>query len=781
MKILKKEMIGLFLIVLGLLFSISIIGYDYTEQPGGLSKPPESLLGYFGVYVGYYCHIFGLGYLSLILPLTLLIGGYTFFSSKSFKEYYKFLTYCLSLCIWLSIFFSVLKIEYLSGLIGYSLSLFLVEIFGSLGRVLIMALLAMFFVILVFKVSIYEKISLFKDFISKKIQIIFNKIKNFFKGVKEKFLKIKNKYSSQTDYDDSNEKNSENIIQTNSLEITKNEKISIDESQEVQILNNESELDEINDLDNNNIDEDIRTEEKNIEENSDDNNDNLVIDEEMYIEEGDLDEKINEENKYLNYKLPELKFLDEPLDIITHNEDILKEKGDQLSYALNSFGVSGKIVRISPGPVITLFEIEPAEGVRVNKFTNLSEDLSRIMGGKRVRIIAPIPGSRSVGIELPNDSPSIVYLKSILNSKKYVENKSKLKIALGKTTTGDAFFFELNKMPHLLVAGATGAGKSVCINTIIISILYNAKPDEVKFILMDPKKVELTTYKSLVGYHLITAKNLDEYVMTTSENSVSILNSAINEMERRFQVFSDVRVRNLDEYNTKRNRDSSLENIPHVVVIIDELADLMMTSGRAIEEPITRLAQKARAVGMHLIVATQRPSVDVITGLIKSNFPARISFQVSSKIDSRTIIDQMGAEKLLGRGDMLFLLPGSASPIRVHNAYVTLDEIEQIMNHISCQPKPDEVKLPEIKKIESSNEFDISENQDELLKDAAILVVDAQQASVSLLQRKFRIGYSRAGRIVDELESLGIVSGYSGSKAREVLVDHAYINEIFGD
>ncbi|MBI72979.1 MAG: cell division protein FtsK [Candidatus Marinimicrobia bacterium] len=792
MKILKKEMIGLFLMVLGLLISLSIIGYDYTEQPGGFTNPPESWLGHFGVFVGYPCHM-ALGYLSLILPLTLLIAGYTFFSSKSFKEYYKFLTYCFSLCIWLSIFFSILKIEYLSGiyddanqtgltnLIGYNLSVFLVDIFGYLGRVLIMTLLAMYFVILVFKVSIYEKISFFKDLISKKIQIIFNKIKNFFKGVKEKFLKIKNKYSSQTDYDDSNEKNSENIIQTNSLEITKNEKISLDESQEVQILNNELDLDQINDLDDNNIDEDIKAEEKNIEEKSDHNNDHLVIDEEMYIEEGDLDEKINEENKYLNYKLPELKFLDEPLDIITHNEDILKEKGEQLSYALNSFGVSGKIVRISPGPVITLFEIEPAEGVRVNKFTNLSEDLSRIMGGKRVRIIAPIPGSRSVGIELPNDSPSIVYLKSILNSKKYVENKSKLKIALGKTTTGDAFFFELNKMPHLLVAGATGAGKSVCINTIIISILYNAKPDEVKFILMDPKKVELTTYKSLVGYHLITAKNLDEYVMTTSENSVSILNSAINEMERRFQVFSDVRVRNLDEYNTKRNRDSSLENIPHVIVIIDELADLMMTSGRAIEEPITRLAQKARAVGMHLIVATQRPSVDVITGLIKSNFPARISFQVSSKIDSRTIIDQMGAEKLLGRGDMLFLLPGSASPIRVHNAYVTLDEIEQIMNHISSQPKPDEVKLPEIKKMESSNEFDISDNQDELLKDAAVLVVDVQQASVSLLQRKFRIGYSRAGRIVDELESLGIVSGYSGSKAREVLVDHTYINEIFGD
>jgi S-DNA-T family DNA segregation ATPase FtsK/SpoIIIE len=404
------------------------------------------------------------------------------------------------------------------------------------------------------------------------------------------------------------------------------------------------------------------------------------------------------------------------------------------------------------------------------------------MGGKRVRIIAPIPGSKSVGVELPNETPSIVYLKSIINSKKYLENSSKLKIALGKTTTGDAFFFELNKMPHLLVAGATGSGKSVCINTIIISILYNAKPDEVKFILMDPKKVELTAYKSLVGYHLITAHKLDEYVMTTAENSVSILNSAITEMERRFQIFSDVRVRNIQEYNIKKNGDSSLENIPYVIVIIDELSDLMMTSGRAIEEPITRLAQKARAVGVHLIVATQRPSVDVITGLIKANFPARMSFQVSSKIDSRTIIDQMGAEKLLGRGDMLFLLPGTASPIRVHNAYVSLEEIEKVLAHIASQPKPSEIKLPEIPKVEGINDhFDVSGEQDELLKDAAILIVDAQQASVSLLQRRFRIGYNRAARLVDELEALGIITGPSGSKAREVLVDHAYINEIFGD
>jgi S-DNA-T family DNA segregation ATPase FtsK/SpoIIIE len=311
--------------------------------------------------------------------------------------------------------------------------------------------------------------------------------------------------------------------------------------------------------------------------------------------------------------------------------------------------------------------------------------------------------------------------------------------------------------------------------------LYKARPDEVKFILIDPKKLELATYKSLVGYHLITAPNLDEYVMTTAENAVGILDSAITEMERRFQVFADARVRNIAEYHARQKQNSELENIPYIVVLIDELADLMMTSGRAVEEPITRLAQKARAVGIHLVVATQRPSVDVITGLIKSNFPARISFQVSSKIDSRTIIDQMGAEQLLGRGDMLFLLPGSAAPIRLHNALIELDEIEKIMEHITSQPKPDEVMLPETKEKKVDSDFSVDEDTDELLQDAAKMVIENQQASVSMLQRKFRIGYSRAGRLIDELEALGIVSGYSGSKARDVLVELSYLETVFGD
>ena len=767
MKILKKEMLGLFLLVFSLLIFISILGYDITEQPSGLGSPPNSALGYFGVYVGF-IHHFILGYCSLSIPIILSIVGYSLFSNQIIKKYNSIILYIFLISIWISVILHCFGYNYLSGNIGYLIALLLKDIFGSFGRWAVILLVSIFLIIMILKISVYKKISVMKKFFLTYSNVILQKLNFFSNNFINRLNRIRN---NKTDINVQDEK--EIIINVIDDEFLNDEKIKSE---------NEFMTDENSNFDNDPKDivtKDFEDDESDGNLDSEEGLNDIVIEEEANIVEGDLDKKNREENKYLNYKLPDSTFLNDSIDIVNHSQDSLKEKADQLSYALNSFGVSGNIVKISPGPVITLFEIEPAEGVRVNKFTNLSEDLSRIMGGKRVRIIAPIPGSRSVGMELPNDSPSIVYLKSIINSKKYIDNSSKLKIALGKTTTGDAFFFELNKMPHLLVAGATGAGKSVCINTIIISILYNAKPDEVKFILLDPKKVELTTYKSLVEYHLITAEKLDEYVMTTSENSVSILNSAINEMERRFQVFSDVRVRNLDEYNKKKKNDSSLENIPYIVVIIDELADLMMTSGRAIEEPITRLAQKARAVGMHLIVATQRPSVDVITGLIKSNFPARISFQVSSKIDSRTIIDQMGAEKLLGRGDMLFLAPGSASPIRLHNAFVTLEEIEKIMDHITSQPKPQEIKLPEIKKMESDNDFSISDNQDELLKDAAILVVDAQQASVSLLQRKFRIGYSRAGRIVDELESLGIISGYSGSKAREVLVDHTYINEIF--
>ncbi len=762
----RKEVFGLLLIVFAIVSLISLLGHDFTEQPFGLShdKKISNPLGIIGVWISD-VHFFILGYISIIFPFIFSIIGYVLFVNKDIQKYKKSIIYILIIGIYMSLLMGyIYKLSgnavfsnYLMGYIGHSLYIYVLHHLGIWGTPIFLLISLIVLLTGLFEISIYD---------------LFNKV---YFGIKAVLLLIKKIFITIKDKVTSFIKNRKEVTNIKIQDFTENkEKEDLEDDQkEIEQIIESSPHKEEEDIEENHI------EIKEVE--NSDNSLNLEIEDEQEIEEGDLNKDQKKNSKYFQYKLPILEYLNEPIEIIEHNEEELREKGKQLKYALTTFGVDGEVVKVSPGPVISLFEVEPAEGVRVNKFVNLSDDLARVMKAKRIRIIAPIPGSRSVGIELPNEKISIVYLRSILNSQKYISNESKLTIALGKTTSGDAYIFDLCKMPHLLVAGATGSGKSVCINTIIISILYKAKPDEVKFILMDPKKLELSTYKSLVGYHLITAPNLDEYVMTTAENSVAILDSAISEMERRFQVFSDVRVRNIAEYHSKQKDDETMEKVPYIVVLIDELADLMMTSGKAIEDPITRLAQKARAVGIHLVLATQRPSVDVITGLIKSNFPSRISFQVSSKVDSRTILDQMGAEKLLGKGDMLFLLPGSASPIRLHNAFVELDEIEKIMNHISSQPKPDEIKLPEVVKKQKENEFNLDGNQDELLRDAAELVINHQQASVSLLQRKFRIGYSRAGRLIDELESLGIVSDYSGSKARDVLVDYSYLKEVFGD
>ena len=769
----QKEIIGLLVIIFSIVSAISILTYSPIDHPSGLDRSLSSF-SFIGLWIGFLFYNL-LGYPSIALSIISLLFGFILFTDFKTKVRFTHISYILIISLYFSVFMAFIadisnNIEishFFSGFFGSLLIEALKKIVGIPGVIILL-----FFVLILIITNIF-KISIYNLFLT-----IFNYTKLFFYFLYSTLLKINNgflKLIKKRKIEDEQIINDNPDLDINPLDGSDSLVSEVIEEQDV-----ESNIIE-NDEDSN--DSLIENNEEVIEENDDvGNDDEIVVEEESYIEEGNLDSEQKTISDYFKYKLPTLEYLKDPIEIAKQNDDELRAKGEQLKYALTTFGVDGEIVKISPGPIISLFEVEPAVGVRVNKFINLSDDLARIMKAQRVRIIAPIPGSKSVGIELPNDNISTVYMKSILNSNKFINSESKLSIALGKTTTGDAYVFDLCKMPHLLVAGATGAGKSVCINTIILSILYKSKPDEVKFILIDPKKLELSTYKSLVGYHLITSPNLNEYVMTTAENSVAILNSAIIEMERRFQVFSDARVRNIDEYHIKQSKNDSLEKIPYIVVLIDELADLMMTSGRSVEEPITRLAQKARAVGIHLVVATQRPSVDVITGLIKSNFPSRISFQVSSKIDSRTIIDQMGAEKLLGRGDMLFLLPGSASPLRLHNAFVTLDEIEQVMDHISSQPKPDEIKLPEYEIKKANADVDIDQDDhDEYLKDAAKLVFEYQQASVSLLQRKFRIGYSRAGRLVDELESLGIISSYNGSKAREVLVDQAYIDEIFGE
>ena len=733
----NNEILAILLGALSLFIFVSIIEFQSIYEPNFLFNLFNSdtldinlpFTGILGASISALLVKYFLGYGSLAICTVLFMYSYLIFTQKDFKnkKYIVLSLYQMSAGLWFSVFLTWYGgASNEAGIMGFILNHFLNDFIKN-------------FIYILLPISLLILIRGFIDF------SIYESIKKIFEYI--------NKYKT-----------------SKSIEI-KNDELHITQD----LINQEQENN--TEIDNQEIEEEI-TKEEHLEIPQDDTSNEIIIEEQDLIDESSIDD-INKV-AYDNYKLPSSNLLNEPLEITNESsEEDLKNQASQLIHALETFNVQGQVIRISPGPVITLFEIEPAEGVRVNKFTTLSDDLARVMQASSIRVIAPIPGSRSVGIELPNKNPQTVYLKTILNSEKYVNSSSKLTIAVGKTTTGDAFVFDLGSLPHLLIAGATGAGKSVCINTIIMSILYKAKPDEVKFVLIDPKKLELSIYKQLVGYHLITSSNLDEYVMTTAENAVGILDASINEMERRFSLFAESNVRNIGEYHNKYKNDTSMEKIPYLVVLIDELADLMMTSSRAVEDPITRLAQKARAVGIHLVVATQRPSVDVITGLIKSNFPARLSFQVSSKVDSRTILDQMGAEKLLGRGDLLFLKPGTGSPIRLHNAFINLDEIQEVLTHINSQPKPNEIKLPEAKKVSLEASGNLDENHDELLEDAARLIINTGQASVSLLQRKFRIGYSRAGRLIDELESLGIVSGYSGSKARDILVDASYIEDIF--
>mgnify|MGYP001185260590 CR=1 FL=1 len=780
----KNEIIGIVLILLSGFIFLSLIATTKLPNHIGygsisgcsesysftISSPSDNLMGGVGdlFYNVFRCSGFGLS--SVLFPIILSFWGlFLFKNSDEYKQALKLTAYAFVLMVLTAMtgaWISDNNTNY-SGKFGWSLFIYFKTILGF-GIYLFLPISYLLIVSIYYQISIYTLfLSIFKAF-KMVVKFIYIFIKE---SIQRKTAHIVDKASSP---------NSTIPINGSGQNESPNSEMWADELDNLNEINNVENTEKMEHVES----YDIIKSSKNIDSSDETNSSEapiIEISEEAKIDSVDLDGLSNRKSKLFNYKLPSVDFLNKEPEIQSDiSDEVLRAKGQEIIDALATFGVSSELVGFEKGPVITMYKIEPAEGVRVNKFTNLADDLARVMKASRIRVLAPIPGSNSVGIELPNENPKIVYFKNIVNSKKYADSESKLTIGLGKTTKGDAFCFDLQKMPHLLVAGATGAGKSVCINTIIVSILYKAKPDEVKFILVDPKKLELATYKSLVGYHLITAPDLDEYVMTTAENAVGILDSAITEMERRFQVFADARVRNIGEYHEKQKNNSELEKIPYIVVLIDELADLMMTSGRAIEDPITRLAQKARAVGIHLVVATQRPSVDVITGLIKSNFPARISFQVAQKIDSRTILDQMGAEKLLGRGDLLFLEPGKGSPTRLHNAFITLDEIEKIMQHISSQSKPEELMLPESKKEKFNSEVNAPEkDRDEYLIEAAKIVVQNQQASVSLLQRKLKIGYSRAGRLVDELEALGIISGYSGSKARSVLVDESYIDKIF--
>ncbi|MBT6777439.1 DNA translocase FtsK [bacterium] len=787
----RHEILGVLILAVSTFIVVSLIGHDSSEElvisPDAQINNPMGILG---VLVSHLLIKLGFGYVALAIPILGVYWGWVFFSKKDKNQPLKLSSYGLLAMLLLSINVGVFSIYlslgpskfYYSGFFSGMLANFFLDMLSIYGCTIFIIAGYIMLVRAYFDLDLYKPILILKE----KMLLTWNGFlenRELIAKENEKRNHTNELKSKINLVDDLNNKSiieqSVDVLERISTEKPPTEKPPTEEHSTEEHSTEEHPTEE-------HPTEEHSTEEHPIEEHPIEEEEiaqkqaeDLNIEEMAENAEVDIDDIEDRKKPKRKYILPSSDLLMDPVNISDSlSRDELVERANYLTQSLSTYGVEGKVVNVHPGPVITLFEVEPAEGVRVNKFVQLSDDLARVMEASSVRVIAPIPGRSSVGIEIPNRNPATVYFKSVVNSPEFAESESMLTLAIGKTTSGEIATLDLGKMPHLLIAGTTGSGKSVCINTIICSILYHASPDEVKFVMIDPKKVEMTLYKKLEGYHLLKMADIDEPIVTSVDNAILSLRALEKEMDRRYNVLAEAVVRNISEYNDKMKK-SDQPIMPYIVLVIDELADLMMLSAKDVEAPIARLAQLARAVGIHLVIATQRPSVDVITGVIKANFPSRIAFQVASKIDSRTIIDQQGADKLIGRGDMLHLGTGSSDVFRMHNAFLTLEEIEAIMGHVIEQPKSESDILPSVRES-LHNEYGGGDegSNDELFNDAIALVVTHQQGSISLLQRRLKVGYSRAARLIDEMEQSGIVGPFTGSKAREVLVDESYLEII---
>lgn len=751
----REETIGLLLIVLGVLILIALSTYESKEVPRDvIIGQVSNALGIAGVYLSYYLIRYTIGYPIYILPFLIVLWGWNRLKGKEYYQLARWSGYTLLFALYVSISGVLLSggsdivTSQNSGYVGTFLAGVLIRFLGNFGAVVMLLGLLMITVLMATEISyahIYDRVASF-------FTRIFEGIRNFYNHMREMRLKRRQQLIFLN-------KSRERDVKIKAEILTKQKHVAIPLP---------------------------RPKERHAR----------VTAEQLDLNLGQPETQVNNDSadsdmdsSSVDYLFPSLDILQAPpISEEALDRETLFQNAQLLESKLADFGVNGKVVEVNPGPVITRYEIEPAAGVKVSRFTSLADDLAMVMRAKRVRVVAPIPGKAVVGIEIPNPSPSTVYLREIISSEAFENSKSCLTIALGKTISGKPYVTDLRTMPHLLVAGSTGSGKSVCINTIITSILFNAHPKDVQFVLIDPKRLELSVYAPLKHHYLTYLEGLNEYVATNPTNAIAVLRGLEVVMEKRYELLAGAGVRNIEEYN-ERIKDGLLppgeddqeeKPLPYLILVIDELADLMIASAQEVEEPIARLTQMSRAVGIHLIVATQRPSVDVITGVIKANFPARIAFQVASKVDSRTILDMNGAEKLLGRGDMLFLPPASPEPIRIHTAFISGNEIESVIKHICAQPKFPKSTLPswEAETQEGRGIEGVSGSRDPLFKEALKLVVRHQQGSVSLLQRRLKVGYSRAARLIDELEDAGIVGPFEGSKAREVLVSEEELEEL---
>ena len=767
---LKIQIIGWLLLIISLLITGSMIGYDLTEEPTLVAQKINNPFNILGVYIGFYLMKLGFGYAAILIPIILATISFYLISNFSFNVS-RLLRFEILLLILLSVLLGfVSNVSYLSefkevqnfedsGLLGGLIFSLIYDWTGFYGSVLILFSSIALFLVSFFKIDLYKSLKDIPSILINKISKVEFDFKNIIPGFKK----------------ENDKKERIKIIEDDSFLENINAEESVDLNQ---VVEKEISAEPVQDTE-----IDITADKPKVEVNQEiDQNeelDSISIEKAIIEKEAEIDDQRNKSILKVEWKFPSTDILESSDESSEINEDDIRDRSELLKNSLSNFGVEGSSGAIKTGPIITLFEILPAEGVRVNKFVQLSDDIARVMEAQSVRVLAPIPGSNHVGVEIPNVNPQTIYLKNVINSEKYLKSKAKLKLAIGKGTLGDISILDLVEMPHLLIAGTTGSGKSVSLNTIIVSLLYQLKPEEVKFVIIDPKKVEMSLYRGLENHYLLKFNGIDESIITKKDNAILALRSLEKEMDSRYDLLAEAGKRNISEYNDMMKK-SKKDLMPYIVLMIDELADLMMYSPRDVEAPIARLAQLARAVGIHLIVATQRPSVDVITGVIKANFPARIAFQVATKIDSRTILDENGADKLIGKGDMLYQKPGSPAPVRMHGAFITLKEIEDLVAHISSQPKPSEVII-ETYKEESSSMVDGDGIDDDLLHKAIEIIVMSKQGSISLLQRRLSVGYSRAARLIDEMERLKIVGPFTGSKAREVLVDESYLEAINED
>ena len=645
--------------------------------------------------------------------------------------------------------------EITGGIIGFIIVFPIYKLVGSIGLYIIFIIAYFIASVLIFDYSINDLKKLFKLLINNKTNVRNSISKKGGSDSKKIKIKVNNEESEKEEF----LKNIESKIKI--LDFMKNtpkSSIELEEKSEIKINTDSRENADIK-VQHHKLDDKFKTQKiKKIEGNSP-----IRGNEDVISKTQEIQSKTYQNKKYVRPNA-DLLNINTNLKLDKNEKKELLENADKLEKTLLSFGVEAKILEVTKGPSVTRFELQPKAGIKVSKIVNLSDDIALGLAAKGVRIEAPIPGKSAIGIEVPNKEQTPVFFREILESNEFKNNNYKVACALGKDITGKCIVTDISKMPHVLIAGATGSGKSVCINTLIVSILYKYSPEDVKLLMVDPKVVELSVYNGIP--HLLIP------VVTDPKRAAAALNWAVNEMTRRYKLFADNGVRNVDSYNELVKKGVIDKKLPYIVIIIDELADLMMACPRDVEDYICRLAQMARAAGMHLVIATQRPSVDVITGLIKANVPSRISFAVSSQVDSRTILDSTGAEKLLGKGDMLFYPVGESKPKRVQGAFISEEEVENVVSFIRDIKSDSKCESEILEYINSASDTSIKSNEDcdELLDEAIKIVVETGQVSTSYLQRRLRIGFNRAARIVEELEKNRIISARDGNKPRQVLM-----------